>query len=70
MVMEIRSAKKEDIGNILKVIGSNRFGNEPLPGLKTGVSGLWHTWHDLRPCQNMPEKASASLRKDAIHPQA
>ena len=25
--------------------------NEPLPGLKPGVSGLWHTWHDLRPCQ-------------------
>jgi hypothetical protein len=28
MVMEIRSAKKEDIGNILKVIGSDRFGNK------------------------------------------
>jgi hypothetical protein len=25
--------------------------NEPLPGLKPGVSGLWHTCHDLRPCQ-------------------
>ena len=23
----------------------------PLPGLKPGVSGLWHTCHDLRPCQ-------------------
>ena len=29
--------------------------NEPLPGLKPGVSGLWHVWHDLRPCQTMPE---------------
>jgi hypothetical protein len=28
MVMEIRSAKKEDIGNILKVIGSDRFGEK------------------------------------------
>ena len=28
MVMKIRSAKKEDIGNILKVIGSDRFGNK------------------------------------------
>lgn len=28
MVMEIRSAKKEDISNILKVIGSDRFGNK------------------------------------------
>jgi hypothetical protein len=44
--------------------------NEPLPGLKPGVSGLWHAWHDLRPCQTLPGKASASLRKDAIHPQA
>ena len=23
----------------------------PLPGLKPGVSGLWHTCHDLQPCQ-------------------
>jgi hypothetical protein len=23
----------------------------PLPGLKPGVSGLWHTCHDLWPCQ-------------------
>jgi len=27
----------------------------PLPGLKPGVSGLWHPWHDLRPCQTVPE---------------
>jgi len=30
--------------------GSARLMN-PLPGLKPGVSGLLHVWHDLRPCQ-------------------
>jgi hypothetical protein len=32
----------------------------PLPGLKPGVSGLWHIWYELQPCQMMPEKASES----------
>ena len=35
-------------------VGAKR--NEPLPGLKPGVSGLWHTCHDLRPCQTCRER--------------
>jgi hypothetical protein len=32
-------------------INNQKVTNEPLPGLKPGVSGLWHTCHDLQPCQ-------------------
>src|SRR3990172_426787 len=28
----------------------------PLPGLKPGVSGPWHSCHDLRPCQTCRKK--------------
>jgi hypothetical protein len=48
MVMEIRSAKKEDIGNILKVIGSDRFG-EKIGVKKIGIRSCNHTIDFMTP---------------------
>jgi len=44
------------------------YRNEPLSGLKPGVSGLWHSWHLPLARPAYAERASALLR-EAIHPE-
>src|SRR4030067_1189356 len=40
----------------------------PLPGLKPGVSGLWHAWHDLRPCQTCRKRPPLRFERIAFIP--
>ena len=59
------SACGKDVADELKPVRTN----EPLSGLKPGVSGLWHTCHRSMTVPDYAGMASASLRA-AIHPQA